>query len=292
MASTPRKLPENDEVVRSLFSEILSRIRTDEDPVTLNAYRGLVRKNVPFFLRSYFAAYLFKQLHSAAPDASSGRGRKRGDRERQARPDKQGRNDAGRSRGKPVADGPSREDRKPEPRREPELRREPEPRREPLSEDIASTLFFSAGRNRRAYARELLSLIETEAMVDRSAIGELRVLDNFSFVQVKKEVADDVISALNGFAFRGRPLSVSYAKPRRSDDRHEASSPGSYREDDREYGNDSGSGPASEEDYVEGETPMDDLANDALPAEDQGDESAMSDDEAAAPDPDESGRVE
>jgi hypothetical protein len=46
----------------SSLKEIVDRIRSEEDPFELNQYRRLFRKGVPLTLRSYFAAYLLKQL--------------------------------------------------------------------------------------------------------------------------------------------------------------------------------------------------------------------------------------
>ena len=48
--------------------------------------------------------------------------------------------------------------------------------------------------------------------IERSRIGEIRVLDNYSFVQFYTEDCDTVIKALNGFEYRGRKLTVSFSK--------------------------------------------------------------------------------
>jgi len=258
--SSSRKIPENDSVVQSLFAEILEHIKSDEDPDVLNAYRSLVRKNVPFFMRTYFAGYLFKQLHEYAPSdgrRSSKKDQRRGERSRGDRSEEGGRGkparqsslrDGALKEGGPKEGGPkegapkepsSRESgprhgektarTQPQPPRE---ERKVEPRREPLPEDVASTLFFSVGRNRRAYAKELLGLIETIAEVSRDNVGDLRVLDNFSFVQVKKEVADTIISALDGHDYKGRSLSVGYAKPRKDPNQVEKETDAPDRESD------------------------------------------------------------
>ena len=223
--------------VKALFQEILARIKNDEDPKVLNEFRALVRKNVPFFMRSYFAAYLFKNL----VDAPYSRDRGRSDRNNKAR---DGRQSADLSKGRdrqapaPERSRPDRsggvEPRKPVERKQgesqrPERERKAERRptvvdqeaqreetpRHSLPEGEAATLFISAGRNRRAYAREILALLINEAQVDKDDVGDLRILDNFSFVQVRREVADQVIASLGGKSFRGRPLSVSFAKPRK-----------------------------------------------------------------------------
>ena len=49
------------------FKEVVNRIRTEEDPIELNQYRRLFRENVPLTLRSYFAAYLLKEMEKGSP---------------------------------------------------------------------------------------------------------------------------------------------------------------------------------------------------------------------------------
>ncbi len=192
--------------LRNLISDILARIRTEEDPDALNAYRAVIRKHVPFFMRSYFAAYLLMKIDRVVPARGDGRDRK-DRREEGRRRSEAPRQRAQESERRPAA--PRQRDAEAE-------RRVEEPRRS-IPEAEAATLFVSAGRNRRAYARELLSLIQTECSISKDDVGDLRVLDNFSFVQVRRSVADEIISALDGKDFRGRPLAVSYAKPRKDE---------------------------------------------------------------------------
>jgi hypothetical protein len=201
--SSARNEQLKNEEVASLCAEIVRRIKTEEDPVALNEYRSAIRKSVPFFVRSYFAAFLLKQLHEAAP---------RGDRKPQA--------DRKRHREVRESSVPAPARKAESPRREEPHRREEPPRRS-LPDEEAATLFIGVGRNRRAYARELLAFIIDNAQIEVDAVGELRVLDNFSFVQIRKEAADSVIERLNGVEFRGRAVSVSYAKPRKDDARAE-----------------------------------------------------------------------
>ena len=48
--------------------------------------------------------------------------------------------------------------------------------------------------------------------MERNRIGEIRVLDNYSFVQFYSEDCDTVIKTLDGYTYRGRKLTVSYSK--------------------------------------------------------------------------------
>ena len=49
-------------------------------------------------------------------------------------------------------------------------------------------------------------------------IGDIRILDNYSFVQVMSEDADTIIQKLNEFPYRGRNLLVSYSRKLENDD--------------------------------------------------------------------------
>ena len=90
--------------------------------------------------------------------------------------------------------------------------------RYPLADEESRRLFFSVGRSRRVFPREILGLINTKAAVSKEDIGVIRILDNYSFVQVRENAAERIIEALNGTNFRGRPLTVNYAKSRKDEE--------------------------------------------------------------------------
>ena len=86
-----------------------------------------------------------------------------------------------------------------------------------LSEEESKRLFISVGRNRHLYPKEILALICSKASVSSEDIGLIRILDNYSFVQVRENQAQRIIDALNGQQFRGRTLTVNYAKSKNDD---------------------------------------------------------------------------
>jgi len=86
-----------------------------------------------------------------------------------------------------------------------------------LSEEESKQLFISIGKNRRLFPREVITLIMSKTSTPREDIGIIRILDNYSFVQVRDEKADEIITALTGLRFRGRTLTVNYAKPKSSE---------------------------------------------------------------------------
>jgi hypothetical protein len=167
----------NKEKVEKSIQTILEKIHTEADPVLLNEYRSLIRKNVSFFRRSYLAAYLLMRLE---------------------------RQDTGKYRGNDKSGSPGEESFRPDSNRS-------------LPGEETVRLFISIGRNRRVYPREILGLINAQTQVGRDDIGTIRILDNYSFIQVRTTVADDIIAALNGRQFRGRTLTVNYARNRKEE---------------------------------------------------------------------------
>ena len=86
-----------------------------------------------------------------------------------------------------------------------------------LGKDEAKVLFFSIGRKRGISPKDIITLIMQNTSVPRDHIGEIKLLDNYCFVQVMKENAEGVIAGLNNSRYRGRPLSVSYATNKEDD---------------------------------------------------------------------------
>ena len=60
-------------------------------------------------------------------------------------------------------------------------------------------------------------MLISAAGLERDRIGEIKVLANYSFVQLFKEDAEKAISVLNGYDYRGRKLVVSYSKMKDED---------------------------------------------------------------------------
>lgn len=171
----------NKEKTKKRLAEILEKIQSDVDPHLLNAYRSLLRKEVSFFRRSYVAAYFLMLQDQGSQGGRSHRAAKSGP---------------------------------PSPPRE---NTPAEAARYPLPEAESVRLFISIGRNRRVFPREILGLINAKTSVSKDDIGTIRILDNYSFIQVRDTVADEIIEALNGKPFRGRTLAVNHARNRKED---------------------------------------------------------------------------
>ncbi len=73
-------------------------------------------------------------------------------------------------------------------------------------------LFISAGKSRGVYAKDLATLFSDTLQVDRGRIGDIRVLDNYSFLEIDSALAEKAIAALSGSQLKGKQISVNYAR--------------------------------------------------------------------------------
>lgn len=207
----------NNSVSKERFAVLVKnaviKVKTEEDPLVLNDFKRLLKKNVPFGLRTYVAAYLAKQITlgaSFAPLFAADKGKKETVFSRFDKTEKQTR-EAGRfSRGK-------RFERNEENERSgtngyTNTKSNSAGARVVIPADKAATVFVGIGRSRGVFPRDIISLIIQNASVERERIGDIRVLDNYSFVQVYTEDAQKVIDSLNGCEYRGRKLNVSFSR--------------------------------------------------------------------------------
>ena len=194
--------------VAEFLKASVQQVKTQEDVDTLIQLKKVFKKNVPFTLRGYLSAYLLKVATGNARRPFVPRhGRENFERDNFSKDNYHSRRDEGRREFSPNADG--------------ESRHEPRPRVE-IDPAQATTIFIGIGRNRRVFPRDLVGLLISAAGLERDRIGDIRVLANYSFVQVFTEDADKAINALNGYDYRGRKLSVSYS--RQKDDDEDAAS--------------------------------------------------------------------
>ena len=190
--------------VAEFLKASVQQVKTQEDVDVLIQLKKVFKKNVPFTLRGYLSAYLLK--------VATGNARRpfvpRNGHENYSKENYRERREEGRREFNAPAEGG-------------ETRHEPHPRVE-IDPALATTIFIGIGRNRRVFPRDLVGLLIGVAGLDRERIGDIRVLANYSFVQLFTEDADKAITALNGYDYRGRKLSVSYSRQR--DDEADASS--------------------------------------------------------------------
>jgi len=75
-------------------------------------------------------------------------------------------------------------------------------------------LFLSMGKNRRVFPRDLIQLFMDRLRAERSQIHEIKVLDNYSFVEIDSSLGERAIKELSGIELKGKKLVVNYARKR------------------------------------------------------------------------------
>ena len=87
----------------------------------------------------------------------------------------------------------------------------PAPRSGGGGEGGMTRLFFNIGRNFRVRPQDLVGAIANEANIPGRAIGAIDIMDTYTFVDVPDNMAQQVISAMNSSAVKGRPVNVEVA---------------------------------------------------------------------------------
>ena len=177
-----------EEQMTEFLADALKKVEQEADPDELSKLKRIFKKCIPLGRRSYVAAYLAKMLMTI--DSGHPKFLRRDRFDRSSKPS---------SFVHPDGEKTERTERPP---------------RVVIDDSLASTIFIGIGRNRHVYPRDLVGLLAGGAGLERERIGTIKVLANYSFIQLFKEDAEKAISMLNGYEYRGRKLSVSYSKQR------------------------------------------------------------------------------
>ena len=178
---------EDEEQLISSLKDLIEAIKTQENPEELNLYRRIFKKAVPLTMRSYVAAYLIKQAGIGGSRIYK----------------KDNRNGLGKGTFKQNSARPSR----------PKVI---------LAEEESTSLFIGVGRKRGIFPKDIITLLIQGAGISREHIGDIRILDNYCFVQVMQDEAETIIEKLNNSYYRGKNLTVSHSR-RPEDDNFEDS---------------------------------------------------------------------
>jgi len=217
-----REFELNETQLEDFLKNATDKVRTSENVDLLSDLNKLFKKNVPLTVRKYVIAYLLKEAlkhyHSFGNRRDRFERNERFDRnDRNQRNNRQERNfrqDYHQERTEAPAEttepAPAEEERPRHPRVE-------------IPEDQATSIFISIGKNRRVYPRDLVGILIAIAGIDRERIGDIKVLANYSFVQLYTEDAQTAIDKLNGYDYRGRKLAVSYSRQKSDADAAEES---------------------------------------------------------------------
>lgn len=168
---------EDEEQLISSLKDLIEAIKTQENPEELNLYRRIFKKAVPLTMRSYVAAYLIKQAGIGGSRIYK----------------KDNRNGLGKGSFKQNSARPSR----------PKVI---------LAEEESTSLFIGVGRKRGIFPKDIITLLIQGAGISREHIGDIRILDNYCFVQVMQDEAENIIEKLNNSYYRGKNLTVSHSR--------------------------------------------------------------------------------
>jgi len=171
--------PENEDELISSLKDVVAIIKTRENPEELNQYRRIFKKAVPLTMRSYVAAYFIKE---AGVMVNTDKKLK-----------KDVTNRAINQGFKPSTVHHSRP-------------------RVILPDDESTSIFIGIGRKRGIFPKDIITLLIQGAGITREHIGGIRILDNYSFVQVMQDEAENIITKLNNSYYRGKTLTVSHSR--------------------------------------------------------------------------------
>lgn len=143
----------NEKELAATLKDLVRRVKKEENPDEMDAYKRVIRRNVPFTMRAYIGAYLLKYY--------SGK-----------------------------AEGPSRD---------------------------YTTLFISIGKNKKVFPGDLTKLFCSALGITNDDIGNIKILDNYSFLDINPGHADAAIEKLNGTDYRGRRITVNHARKKGGD---------------------------------------------------------------------------
>lgn len=166
------------EQLKSFLKDSLDKVMTQENPDILNEIKKIFKQTIPFSKRMYVAAFLAKDASQKNHRTFSGKRNFQNQKKSLSNSENNG-----------------------------EVQRE----RVTIADTDSATIFLSIGRNRRVYPRDLVGILTNVAQIGHDRIGDIRVLSNYSFVQLFKADAQKAIDALNGYDYRGRKLAVSYS---------------------------------------------------------------------------------
>jgi ATP-dependent RNA helicase DeaD len=75
-------------------------------------------------------------------------------------------------------------------------------------------LFFTIGRQQGIYPRDMVQIISEETGIPSRAVGDISILDKFSFVEVPEDMAYRVIYIMDRLTIKGKRISVQLARAR------------------------------------------------------------------------------
>lgn len=187
MENDNKSTPSEEDILVGKIQVLAGKTKADPNPDELEQLKKLIKKNVPFTLRSYFMAYLLREMLGANTPKSKTPAPKRAPQPKKAP--------------KPIPAAPKAKE---------EAGAAKQTAERALPEG-ARTLYLNIGKMKRLYAKELSQLLQTELGVTREEIFSIRIHDKYSFISMSEENCEKAIATLNGMDIKGRTASVSYS---------------------------------------------------------------------------------
>ena len=154
------------------------------DPAELENIKSIIRKNVSFFERMSFAAFLLM---------NASEGRKHDERpERRPRPERPA-------------------EKKNEAVSQPRNQGEAKERPERVIPEGARTLYLNIGKMKHLYPKDLSKRLQAELGITRDDIYMIRIHDKYSFVTMSEENCQKAIEKLTGQDINGRIAKVAFS---------------------------------------------------------------------------------
>ncbi|MFA6309658.1 MAG: DEAD/DEAH box helicase [Clostridia bacterium] len=83
-----------------------------------------------------------------------------------------------------------------------------------LSENGMVRLFINVGRNVKIQPRNVVEAIASKSGISGKSIGAINIFDKYTFVEVPREFAAEVISSLKNYKINGKPINIEAANRR------------------------------------------------------------------------------
>ena len=181
----------DEEALKQKISEVMEAINSCTDPDELESIKKIVKQNVPFTRRGYFAAAVLKMLMEKP--------------QRKERPQKEIKSERFEKK--------SVEKKTPSPSPAPiaENKEEKQPTRERVIPEGAKTLYLNVGKMKHLYAKNLSILLQKELGITRDDIYSLRVHDKYSFITMSEENCNKAIEKINGMDINGRVAQINFS---------------------------------------------------------------------------------
>lgn len=181
----------DEEALKQKISEIMDIINSCSDPDELESIKKIVKQNVPFTRRGYFAAMVLKMLMEKP--------------QRRERPQRENKSDRFEKK------SAERRNNDNAPSHVSDSHETPQAKPERVIPEGAKTLYLNVGKMKHLYAKNLSILLQKELGITRDDIYSLRVHDKYSFITMSEENCNKAIEKINGMDINGRTAQINFS---------------------------------------------------------------------------------